>query len=197
MATVLPLARCQALRGDPRGSRHERRRGRDTPDDRQHHREGAPTQRRRKRGSQINALGRSRGGFSTKIHVVGDADGLPLALHLTPGQTADIAAAEDALELVEIRPKALLADKGYDSDDLRNTLLMHGTRPIIPWKANRRSPGQLDRPSYRHRNRIERVIGFLKHFRRLATRYDKTAASFLSFVQLAAIHRWTRFVHTA
>lgn len=106
------------------------------------------------KGGHFNALGRSRGGFSTKIHVVGDADGLPLALHLTPGQTADIASAEDARELVEAHPKALLADKGYDSDVLR-------------------------------------------HFRRLATRTDKTAARFLSFVQLAAIHKWTRFVQTA
>lgn len=98
---------------------------------------------------------------------------------------------------MEAHPKALLADKGYYSNELRSGLLMHGTRPVIPWKANRRSPGRLDRDLYRLHNRIARMIGFLKHFRRLATRYDKAAASFLSFVQLAAIHRWTRFVHAA
>ncbi len=117
--------------------------------------------------------------------------------HLTPGQTADIAAAAEALALVDAHPNELLADKGYDADDLRSDLLIHGVRPIIPWKSNRRERGSLDRARYRLRNRIERMIGFLKHFRRLATRYDKTAASFLGFVHLAAIHRWTRFVHTA
>ena len=91
----------------------------------------------------------------------------------------------------------MLADRGYDADDLRAELLIRGTRPIIPWKSNRREPGALDRARYALRNRIERMIGFLKHFRRLATRYDKTADSFLGFAHLAAIHRWTRFVHTA
>jgi hypothetical protein len=73
---------------------------------------GAPAQRRgQKRGINLNALGRSRGRFSTKIHVLSDANGLPLALHLTPGQTADIAAAPDLLALGEARPRELLADK--------------------------------------------------------------------------------------
>ncbi|MCB1371428.1 MAG: transposase, partial [Rhodobacteraceae bacterium] len=64
-------------------------------------------------------MGPSRGGLSTKIHVVTKAGGLPLAIHLTPGLTADIAAARDALSLVEARPREVLADKGYDADDLR------------------------------------------------------------------------------
>jgi IS5 family transposase len=122
---------------------------------------------------------------------------LPLVVHLTPGQTADIAAAEDAICLVETHPREMLADKGYDTDDLRSELLIRGVRPVIPWKSNRREPGLLDQSRYVLRNRIERMIGFMKHFRRLATRYDKTVGSFLSFVQLAAIHRWMRFVHTA
>jgi transposase len=63
--------------------------------------------------------------------------------------------------------------------------------------SNRKAPGTLDRRRYARRNRIERMMGFLKQFRRVAPRYDKTAASFLSFVQLAAIHRWMGFVHTA
>ena len=141
-------------------------------------------------------MGPSRGGLSTKIHVVTKAGGLPLAIHLTPGLTADIAAARDALSLVEARPREVLADKGYDADDLRGDLLIRGVRPVTPWKANRRERGRLDRPLYALRNRIERAIGHLKQFRRVATRYDKTAGSFLSFVQIAAIHRWMRFVHT-
>jgi hypothetical protein len=70
---------------------------------------------RQKRGSQFNALGRSRGRFSTKIHVLTEAHGLPIAVHLTPGQTADISAASALLADTEQRPRALLADKGYDS----------------------------------------------------------------------------------
>jgi transposase len=150
-----------------------------------------------KRGINLNALGRSRGGFSAKIHVLSDANVLPLALHLTPGQTADIAAAPDLLALGEARPREFLADKGYDADSQRAELYLRGARPIIPWKSNRKAPGTLDRCRYARRNCIERMMGLLKQFRRVATRYDKTAESFLSFVQLAAIHRWMRFVHTA
>jgi transposase len=145
----------------------------------------------------LNALGRSRGGVSTKIHILSDANGLPVALHLTPGQTADITAAPDLLALGEARPREFLADKGYDADSLRAELYLSGARPIIPWKSNRKAPGTLDRRRYARRNCIERMMGLLKQFRRVATRYDKTAESFLSFVQLATIHRWMRFVHTA
>ena len=87
--------------------------------------------------------------------------------------------------------------KDAGADALRAELYLRGARPIILWKSNRKAPGTLDRRRYAKRNRIERMMGFLKQFRRVATRYDKTAKSFLSFVQLAAIHRWMRFVHTA
>ena len=118
-------------------------------------------------------------------------------MHLTPGQTADISAASALLAYAEQRPRELLADKGYDSDDLRAELYLQGSHPIISWRSNRKALGTLDRRRYARRNCIERMMGFLKQFRRIATRYDKTAESFLSFVQLAAIHRWMRFVHTA
>ena len=124
---------------------------------------GASAQRRgRKRGIHLNALGRSGGGVSTKIHVLSDANGLPLALHLTPGQTVGIVS-------------------------------FVGEKLARPDLAKREQV----RRRYAKRNCIERMMGFLKQFRRVATRYDKTAESFLSFVQLAAIHRWMRFVHTA
>jgi transposase len=87
--------------------------------------------------------------------------------------------------------------KDAGADALRAELYLRGARPIIPWKSNRKTPGTLDRRRYARRNCIERMMGFLKQFRRVVTRYDKTAESFLSFVQLAAIHRWMRFVHTA
>ena len=87
--------------------------------------------------------------------------------------------------------------KDAGADGLRAELYLRGARPIIPWKSNRQAPGTLDRRRYARRNGIERMMGLLKQFRCVATRYDKTAASFLSFVQIAAIHRWMRFVHEA
>jgi len=95
------------------------------------------------------------------------------------------------------KPNALLADKGYDGDVLRANLLIRGILPIIPPKANRREPITCDFRRYRDRNRIERMFGYLKHQRRIATRYDKTALSFASFLNLAAIRRWLpNFVNT-
>jgi transposase len=91
-------------------------------------------------------------------------------------------------------PTSLLADRGYDADRLRKVLLIAGVNPIIPYKSNRRAPLPLDRALYRQRNWIERVIGYLKQFRRVATRYDKTACSFLATLELAAVRIWLRFV---
>jgi transposase len=142
-------------------------------------------------------LGRSCGGFSIKIHVLTEGHGPPIAVHLTPGQAADISAASTLLAGAEQRPREVLADKGCDSDDLRARVYLQGSNPIVPWRSNRKKLGTLDRIRYAKRNRIERMIVLLKQFRRVAPRYDKTAASFLSFVQIAAIHRWMRFVYTA
>jgi hypothetical protein len=89
------------------------------------------------------------------------------------------------------------ATKDTGADRLRAQLYPHETHPIIPWESNRKTPGTLDRRRYAHRNFIEQMMRLLKHVRRVAMRYDKTAESFISFVQLAAIHRWMRFVHTA
>ena len=88
------------------------------------------------------------------------------------------------------KPKALLAEKEYDGDAVRANLLMRGILPIIPPKTNRREPIACDFHRYRDRTRIKRMFGHLKHQRRIATRYDKTALSFASFLNLAAIRRW-------
>ena len=76
---------------------------------------------------------------------------------------------------------------------MRQSLLIRGILPIIPPKSNRREPIACDFRRYRDRNRIERMLGFLKHQRRIATRYDKTALSFASFLNLAAVRRWLRY----
>jgi transposase len=84
----------------------------------------------------------------------------------------------------------VLADKGYDSDDVRASLLLKGILPVIPPKANRKEAIACDYRAYKDRNRVERMFNKLKQFRRIATRYDKTAVSFLGFLALAAAKLW-------
>jgi transposase len=101
------------------------------------------------------------------------------------------------LDMPVAKPKAMLADKGYDGDDVRSALLMRGILPVIPPKANRKQPVPCDFRRYRDRNRIERMFNKLKQFRRIATRYDKTAVSYLGFLSLAAARIWLpNFVNT-
>lgn len=88
------------------------------------------------------------------------------------------------------KPKLMLADKGYDSDEVRARLLLKGILPVIPPKANRKQPIACDFRAYKDRNRVERMFNRLKQFRRIATRYDKTAVSFLGFLALAAAKLW-------
>jgi transposase len=137
---------------------------------------------RKKNGEQ--AIGRSRGGLTTKIHVLVDALGNPVELMLTPGQAHDLACAEPLLENVD--PDALLGDKAYDADSLIGTLAQRGITPVIPPKANRKTPRACDFALYCERNLIERFFNKLKHFRAIATRYDKLAKIFLAGVQLAS-----------
>ena len=93
--------------------------------------------------------------------------------------------------------RCLIGDTGYDADRAREALLLRGVLPVIPANPVRKGPAPLDRGLYRLRNRVERLVNRLKQFRAVATRYDKTAESFLAFVHLAAALVWLRFVHTA
>jgi transposase len=112
--------------------------------------------------------------------------GRPVAFTLTPGNIADISVAKDLLDTVPA-PKRLLADKAYDADSLRNWLKARRVQAVIPSNATRRTPYPLDRSAYKRRNLIERMFCRLKDWRRLATRYDRTARNFLSTLALAAI----------
>jgi transposase len=119
-----------------------------------------------------------------------------LQFHLTGGETSDYKAYPILMDLAERKPRALLADKGYDSNDIREDLKQRGIKSVIPPRSNRKTPIRYDRKLYKTRNGIERHFGFLKHNRRIATRYDKTAASFFSFLCLAAAKIWLKsFVH--
>jgi len=86
----------------------------------------------------------------------------------------------------------VLADKGYDADYIIEEVLAKGAEAVIPPKSNRKNPRDYDACLYKERNKIERMYGKLKHFRRIATRYDKLASSYLSFVFVAAIYLWLK-----
>jgi transposase len=158
---------------------------------------GPPSGRRRKRGTREQAFGRSRGGFSCKVHCLADARGRPLAFHLTGGEAHDTTAYAVLVDLAHAPPQALIGDRGYDSAAIRADLERRGIRPVIPPRSNHRKPPRWNRKLYRQRNRIERTIGHLKANRAIATRYDKTAESFLGMLHLAAAKNWLKYVHRA
>ena len=136
-------------------------------------------------------MGRSRGGLTTKIHAVTDARGLPITLKLTAGQAHDGRSAGDMLDTVG-PGQALLADAAYDSNRLRDHLAAIGAKAVIKPITRRSAPPPLDRTAYRRRNRIERFFSKLKHYRAIATRYEKHDANFLALIKLAAIRIWLR-----
>ena len=136
-------------------------------------------------------MGRSRGGLTTKIHCVVDAQGLPLSFHLTPGQAADCPAAKHLLGRLR-KHSILLADKAYDADWLRRKIENMGAAPNIPSKSNRKWKACFSQTLYRMRNAIERFYSKIKHFRRVATRYEKKASNELAMVKLAATAVWLR-----
>jgi putative transposase len=129
-------------------------------------------------------LGRSRGGLSTKIHAAVDAQGQPVELRLGPGQEHDVLRGEELLASHE--PKYVIADKGYDSDALIEVIAEHGAKAVIPPRSNRNDKRRYSKRRYKTRNLVERFFNRLKHYRRIATRYEKTARNFLTFVNLAA-----------
>ena len=145
---------------------------------------------RRKRGQENQALGRSCGGFSTKIHAACDSHGNPIRFILTPGQASDYTQAEALID--GFNASALLADKGYDADYIITKADSIGAEAIIPSKSNRLIERPYDKELYKERNLVERLFNKLKNFRRVATRYDKTASSFLAFVHIAAICIWLK-----
>ena len=113
-----------------------------------------------------------------------DALGNPVELMLTPGQAHDLACAEPLIENAD--PAALIGDKAYDADPFIDTLSQRGITPVIPPRANRANKRACDFALYRERNLVERFFNQLKHFRAIATRYDKLARNFLAGAQLAA-----------
>jgi transposase len=136
-------------------------------------------------------MGRSRGGLTTKIHAVVDALGRPILLKLTEGQAHDGRSGADMVESIGAG-QTLLADRGYDSDALRDSLEARGATANIRLMPNRKRLPVFDPELYKQRNRVERFFSKIKHFRAVATRYDKRDDNFLASVQLASIRIWLR-----
>jgi transposase len=136
-------------------------------------------------------MGRSRGGLTTKIHALVDANGRPIVIKLTEGQAHDGRSAEDMLGGIG-DGQILLADRAYDSDGLRKILAERGA-----WANVKPMPRRVRIPAfssflYRYRNLVERFFNKLKHFRAIATRFEKHDANYLALVKLAASRIWMR-----
>ena len=135
-------------------------------------------------------MGRSRGGLTTKIHTLTDAQGRPLRFILTGGQAHDSTTAADLL--TGRTTAGVIADKAYDNNALRELIDKAGAEAVIPSTRSRNIIIPHDRLTYRLRNRIERFFNKLKHFRHIATRYDRRAVHFLAALHLASAMIWMR-----
>lgn len=138
----------------------------------------------------IEGLGRSKGGFTTKIHAKVDALGNPLKLIVTPGQNSDFTKAEELIDTTT--DSYVIGDKGYDSDDIRIKIRNQRCIPVIPGKSNRKTPVEYDKYIYKERNLIEGFFSKLKYFRRIFSRFDKSIRNFTSFLSFVGAILWLR-----
>jgi transposase len=145
-----------------------------------------------KRGQESQALGHSKGGFSTSIKALVDALGNPIQFVLTAGQTNDITVADTLLEDWKEKIRYLLADKGFDADWFVELLSKHSIIAVIPSKSNRKIQREYDKDLYKERNVVERFFNKIKHYRRVFSRFDKLDTAYLAFLSLASVMIWFR-----
>jgi len=172
------------LRGTPDGSR------RGVAQHRQHHKPRPSARRGRKRGAKLHAIGRSRGGLSTKVHLIVDALGLPAAFEITEGQRHDNQRARALI--ARTGPRCLLADKAYDSNAIRSQLAGIGCAAVIPSTTIRAIAPPYDKELYKARSAIECTFNLLKQARRFATRYEKTLRNYAAVVAIGCALLWLR-----
>lgn len=152
------------------------------------------------RGGGDEAIGRSRGGLTTKLHVRADRLGRPIVMLLTAGHRHDTTAFEPVLKGGQVkragrgrprsRPQRIVADKGYTSQQVRRYCHQRGIAVTIPTRRNQRKRPRFNRTLYRERNQVERLFNRFKQFRRVATRYEKRGVNYLAMVTLAAVTMW-------
>ena len=138
-------------------------------------------------------MGRSKGGLTTKLHALVDANGLPILLKLTPGQANDGRSAADMFDSLR-EGDVLLADRAYDSDALRVEMTARGVRANIRALPQRTRKPAFSHRLYKLRNAVERFFSKIKHYRAIATRYEKHPENYLALVKLAAARLWMRFM---
>jgi len=144
----------------------------------------------KKDSSEQECLGRSKGGFTTKIHAVVDALGNPLKFILTSGQRNDITQAESLIQ--NFKNTMVIADKAYDSNALIEAIGKNDSTPVIPPKMNRKVQREYDFHVYKERHLVECFFGKIKHFRRVFSRFDKTAGVFIGFLNFVGVMIWLR-----
>lgn len=138
------------------------------------------------------AIGRSRGGATTKIHIAADAHGNPIDFEITGGEVHDAKVADRLIEKIGLA-EHFIADKGYDSEAIRDKARQHEMNPVIPRKSNSKKPNpEFDRFLYKLRHLVENLFARLKHFRSIATRFEKLARNFKSMVYLACSFIWIK-----
>ncbi|RYF20420.1 MAG: IS5 family transposase [Oxalobacteraceae bacterium] len=148
----------------------------------------APTQCGCTQWPKKNSIGLSRGGRTTKLHARVDGQGKPLQVEVSSGSVHDAAVAPDLLQRIDAA--AVLGDKGNDSDVIIERIERAGALAVIAARSNRKAPRYLLRSLYKERNLVERFFNRLKHYRGLATRYEKTAKSFIAMVHLICARMW-------
>ena len=141
-------------------------------------------------GTENQALGRSRGGFSTKIHITVDGLGDPLRLHLTPGQRHDIAEAEALI--IGYSSEYVIGDKGYDSADFIDVIEANGATAVIPSRRNRDNQRTYDKHLYKERHLVECFFNKIKWYRRIFSRFEKLAVRYFGFLSFVSSIIWIR-----
>ena len=142
--------------------------------------------------AEAEALGRSKGGFTTKIHAITDALGNPLDFILTAGQASDVGQADALLQPTPAGAEALLGDKGYDSDAFIRAIQERGMQAVIPPRSNRIAPRGCDWFVYKERHLIECFFGKIKHYRRVFSRFEKLARNYMGFIRFVSALIWLR-----
>lgn len=144
-----------------------------------------------RRGAE-RAIGRSRGGNTTKIHMAADAHGHPIDFEITGGEVHDVKAAPEIIRKVD-RAEHLIGDKGYDSEEIREQARSQKMNPVIPRKSNSKKPNpEFDSHLYKMRHLVENLFARLKHYRSIATRFEKLARNFRSLLYLACSMIWVK-----
>ena len=160
----------------------------------QHILQGSPRWTRgfKKLGKQ--AIGKSKGGWNTKLHVVSADDKVVVEIHLSGGECHDAPEGRVSITAIgEAYPGVpFLMDRAYEGDETRALATKNGHEPIVPPKKNRKEPWEYDKEKYKRRNVVERLFRRLKEFRKVYTRYDKTDTMFLAFIQFAFMIIWLK-----